>query len=540
MPTTTVYQNGAPAYTSTDGVNTPIPTTPPTPAQTYKDIDLGTYDNSYDTGLDSAIAGAKAGAAAVPDEDSIYQTKLGQYQSEIDATNKIYAQKLADQKVQDQNNVGSGTAIQARSGTLGSDFATAQTANINTQDNAADSAITDEQQAKVAAILGTARQDADTEYANKLAAQQGSTKDYLTYLGARDDRQTANATKVASALLAQNVDTSQVDPSQLSQIAKTYGISTSDIVTAYNAQKTAKDQADAKTASDEAFNLTPGDTRFSADGTPIASVAAAPKTVGTPATGIYTENPDGSYTQTMAPVGGDNVQSLAQELVTGNLAPQDLSKRSSGVGSYSDILTAANTISQQLYGKPFDIAKATTDYNFANNPQTQNTLNLLGSLTVSADGTSPSSLDQVLALNKTVNAPKGTFGIGSSPFPALNNTAQWAKLETGDPDVAAYHTALAEVANQLATVFQGGTGTSDAKISQAQALFDSGFTPDQMSSVLGAIKPLLQNRASSMVKDNPYLSTYATQFGIQQDNAKAQSANATTNNSDAGFGWDGS
>lgn len=286
------------------------------------------------------------------------------------------------------------------------------------------------------------------------------------------------------------------------------------------------------------YTLSPGQTRFDAQGNPIANVPASPssaKTIGTPATGVYQQNGDGSWTQTLAPVGGDNVQSLAQELVTGNIAPSDLSKRSTGIGSYSDILTAANKISQDLYGKSFDIAKANTDYKFANNPQTQNTLNYLGSLVGSTDGTKPGNLDALVQLSSQVAEPKGLFGIGQSTFPALNQATQWAKIASGDPQIAQYYSTLLEVSDQVAKVLQGGGsgGTSDAKLAQAQSLFQKGFTKDQVAAVAGSLKTLLANRATSMIKDNPYLSSYADEFGITQNNNKA-SANSSSSSSSEG------
>lgn len=580
MSATTVYKGGVPAYVASNGVKTPVtvdpnvpaapsvgaaagPATVPvnnpvpqpgvtsssaagvtgagaaTPSTAYKNLDIGSGD-PYATALTGAISSVAPSAFTTPNENNIYNQKLSQYQSEIDATNSIYVDMLAKAKQQGLSDLGSGRAIEARSGTLGSDFASAQNSKIAASTASSEQDIENEQQQKVAAILGQARSDANTDYNAKIAAQKSSLSDYITYLGAQSTRNDANVQKVAGSILSQGLTPDQIDPAQLKTIADSYGVQPGDIISSYNTQKKTQDDAAAKTASDEAFNLSPGETRYDAAGNPIASVVATPKTIGTPATGIYTENADGSYTQTMAPVGGDSVQSLAQELVTGNLAPSDLSKRSTGVGSYSDILTAANTISQQLYGKPFDIAKANTDYKFATNVQTQNTLNYLGSLVGSSDGSTPSNLDQLITTSKEVAKP-GFLGIGETSFPALNNAEQWSKLASGDPTVAAYYATLTEVSDQIAKILQGGGtgGTSDAKLAQAQSLFDKGFTPEQISAVAGALKPLLQNRATSMVKDNPYLSTYATQFGITQNNGKASDAAATTANSNAGFGWNG-
>lgn len=219
-------------------------------------------------------------------------------------------------------------------------------------------------------------------------------------------------------------------------------------------------------------------------------------------------------------------QSLAQQLATGQMAPADLSKRSTGESPYNNILTAANAYSLATTGKPFNIAQADRDYKFATNVQTQNTLNYLGSLVGTDDGNgnlAGGNLDQLISQSQALGNTKG-----QGSLPDINDAVQWAKLQTGNPQVAAYYTTMLEVSDQIAKVLQGGgtgSGTSDAKLAQAQALFQKGFTPDQVSAVAGSLKGLLANRASSMIGDNPYLSDYATQFGV---NTGSKDSSTTT------------
>lgn len=205
-------------------------------------------------------------------------------------------------------------------------------------------------------------------------------------------------------------------------------------------------------------------------------------------------------------------QDLAVQLVTGGIAPSELSKRTTGSSSYNDVLTAANIYSKAVTGKPFSIAQADRDYKFAQRPQTQDTLNYLGSLVGSDDGngnTSGGNLDELVTLSN---------GISRTRFPAINDIAGWTRYSTGDPKIAAFQATATEIADQVAKILQGGgSGTSDAKLQQAANLFNTGFTKDQMIATVNALKPLLANRAKNMIKDNPYLSDYAEQFGIPQN-----------------------
>lgn len=203
-------------------------------------------------------------------------------------------------------------------------------------------------------------------------------------------------------------------------------------------------------------------------------------------------------------------QSLAQDLVTGNMAPDQASKRSTGTSPYNDILTAAKQYALATTGKPFDLAEAERQYKFSTNVQTQNTLNYLGSL-VGGNGTT-GNLDELVNLSN---------GLTRTSFPSLNDAAAWARINTGDPTIAAYQATATEVADQVAKILQGGgtgSGTSDAKLAQANALFQSNFSKAQLLATVNALRPLLANRAKSMIGNNPYLSTYADQFGFTQDN----------------------
>ena len=190
----------------------------------------------------------------------------------------------------------------------------------------------------------------------------------------------------------------------------------------------------------------------------------------------------------------------AQQLVDGNEDPSQLSKRSK---SYQATLDAADDYSMKTYGKHFDIAQASNDYKFATNTQTQNTLKYLNSVV-------PNMNDLV----------KQSDAIKRTQLPALNDVAAWARLNAGDPKMAAYNATITEVSDQIAKILQGGgtgSGTSDAKLKQAQELFNKGFTPEQVKAVVGELGNLLNTRKDALIGDNRYL---RKQYGVggQQQN----------------------
>lgn len=222
-------------------------------------------------------------------------------------------------------------------------------------------------------------------------------------------------------------------------------------------------------------------------------------------------------------------QGLAQQAATGNIAPSEISKRATGSSPYNSILSAADAYSMATTGKHFNVAQAQRDYQFATNINTQNTLNYLQSLVGTTDGSGTltgGNLDALIAQSNeraqsTPTIPGRAIIPTQSSLPALNDATQWLKLSSGNPQIAAYYATLTETSDQVAKILQGGGsgGTSDAKLAQAQALFQKGFTPAQVSAVASSLKTLLANRAKSMVGDNVYLSDYANSLGITQTKA---------------------
>jgi len=192
--------------------------------------------------------------------------------------------------------------------------------------------------------------------------------------------------------------------------------------------------------------------------------------------------------------GNWNQASLPVMLVEGNADPSQIKNARSGMTA-QQVEQMASQYSLEKYGKPFDMAQAQSDYKYATNTQTQNTLKYLNSLTGpdNKSGNLGALVQQSNQLTRT-------------QFPALNDAAAWARLESGDPAIASYHAAVTEVSDQIAKILQGGgSGTSDAKLKQAQDLFRTGFNKDQITAVSETLRTLLANRKSELIGNNRYL-----------------------------------
>lgn len=144
----------------------------------------------------------------------------------------------------------------------------------------------------------------------------------------------------------------------------------------------------------------------------------------------------------------------------------------------------------------YDPAKADSDFAFAKNPQTQNTMKYLSSLTgKNNDG---GNLGVLIDLSDKIKR---------SQYPALNDALAWGRLKAGDPQMAAYYGVVVEVADQVAKIMQGGSSgaTSDAKMRQASELFAKGFNPEQVKEISTQLRTLLGNRKTELIGDNKIL-----------------------------------
>lgn len=216
----------------------------PTIAQVAGNINIPDYtpDEAYKTIGDQY----KSVATAPVDEAAIRTQTRDRLQSQIDAINQVYNQKLSEAKIVGEGRLGTGRATQARSGLLGSDFAAGQNDKITNLNTSEQDVIQADRLAKVTSVLNQAETDAKTEIADKKKAiAEGSTK-YLEFLGTQDKRKNEKLTALATSLLAQGVDPTQLSADQIAKITSSYGTDAGTFQSIYNTAKLAKDKADAE------------------------------------------------------------------------------------------------------------------------------------------------------------------------------------------------------------------------------------------------------------------------------------------------------
>lgn len=275
------------------------------------------------------------------DEKEIARRQRRLFQSQIDATNRMYDDILNQERLAGQGRLGTGRAIAARSGVLGSDFGEAQRQGIVGVNTAAERAVQNERAAKIGVILGEMRKAVADEITEKRAARQQGAENYINWLASSQTRKQNNANKAAQAILDAGLDPTQMDEAELTAIGQEAGLSVSDIISSYNQLKTANAAADlearkteAEIAKNQRFSLSEGQGMYDAEGNLIASRAKtyAP---GTGATAIP-----------------ETISSTIRQTLEANRGSDNYTDTGKYLAEYQDFVNAGGTPEQFL--KNFD------------------------------------------------------------------------------------------------------------------------------------------------------------------------------------------
>lgn len=216
---------------------------PPTVAQSFSTptLDNGAaYTDAYNSGM----------PLSAKDEEAVRRSQLKMFQGQIDATNQIYDQMLREHQIQGQNRLGETTAMGARAGILGSDFAKANTDNQITANNADLQGVQAERLAKIGAINGLVNQATIDEIKAKNEARKQGADATIAYLKGSAERRANNLNSLGEAFITQGIDPNTLDAKTLKDIAAKSGTTTEEIIATYHSAKMAKDAADKKAALD--------------------------------------------------------------------------------------------------------------------------------------------------------------------------------------------------------------------------------------------------------------------------------------------------
>jgi hypothetical protein len=224
----------------------PTPTATVSPVVTPPNISVDPDDAKYLAALARKEAADEAASnAPVLTEEETQANVIRMFQGEIDAANKVYADKIAAARLEGQGRLGSEGAIQARRGLLGSTFGEASTTTVNQGNRAIESAIGDELDAKLQSIMSLGRSEGTKRFEAATKARTEGLDAYILDLQNKGTAKKTIAQKLAQSFIDKGVDPNTLTPDYLEQLAKDAGISKESIISGYKELSDAKKKAEA-------------------------------------------------------------------------------------------------------------------------------------------------------------------------------------------------------------------------------------------------------------------------------------------------------
>lgn len=248
---------------------TKVPDTQPTAGQVYSGL-VPEINQEEQAANDARSALLKEQIAPI-DEATIRQNSINRFQGEIDALNKIYAEKKREEALRGEGRLGSSAAVQARRGLLGSDFGASQTAEKVGENVQKQNAIDIERGQQISNIYSQARQEANAEIAAKTLARQSGSKDYIEFLKGSSERKETRVNNTVANIIAKETEVAE---DEYKQIAKQLGVSVETLKTKAKEAKLKKAEEAAK--NNKLTGYAPGTTIYDEKGNLVATVPDKP------------------------------------------------------------------------------------------------------------------------------------------------------------------------------------------------------------------------------------------------------------------------
>ena len=223
---------------------------PPPPADSGFQYDFAT-GSDFDKTIQSLLTEAGQTAETVVDEDQIRRDVLKQFQGEIDATNVIYDEILADTRLRGASREGSGRALQFAGGLRGSARGQAQTEGILDVGKGERDAVAAERSAAIGNIMRNVRSSTLARVTEERQAKQQGADAYLELIGLQEEKTSGAVNDVVASLVAQGIDINDLSQGEMEELSKNLRVAPQKIQQAYQ-DATAESRAAGQASSREA------------------------------------------------------------------------------------------------------------------------------------------------------------------------------------------------------------------------------------------------------------------------------------------------
>jgi hypothetical protein len=194
--------------------------------------------------------------------------------------------------------------------------------------------------------------------------------------------------------------------------------------------------------------------------------------------------------------GGNLVQTLAEQLLSGDVAPQQVKDRK----EYGAAVSLADQLSMQRYNKHFDAQSA--DINYKNAQDIRPILN--------NESSANAHLDTVMQDAKT---------LGLTGNRLVNITILEGKLAVGDSSAKNYVQAVQDAQSEIAKVLAGNGAVTDDVRRQAEGFLDKYVGPDTLQGLINQARTLMHQKVVA------YTAQRNTSGGLQMPAGYSASGN---------------
>jgi hypothetical protein len=183
--------------------------------------------------------------------DTIYQNKLKEYQAQIDSINNVYADQLAQARVQGQGRIESRQFAQGRAGQIGSGTGEAGINAVQDANRQVENSIMAEKANAIASIYGKVRAGAAEDLAAKTKAKKEGADAILAEGIAKKERRAKRLKDTIAGLISQNVDISEMTDAEIKSYIDGLGTTDDEFIKEFNTQRQTVDLAATKAKQEE-------------------------------------------------------------------------------------------------------------------------------------------------------------------------------------------------------------------------------------------------------------------------------------------------
>ena len=196
---------------------------------------------------------------------------------------------------------------------------------------------------------------------------------------------------------------------------------------------------------------------------------------------------------------------VAQDVINHRISPEQMTSMFGGFGPQGQAFKRMVYTEAKKLDPEFNFEQASADYQLGKSQNFQQMVRYMDYVQTSVD-----------------NVIQAAGRLANGNVRSLNAAKNWTKGQLNDVDLAKFNTSRLEVADAIAKILQGGggSGTSDAKLTQAQSILQVSDSPAAIAASMQEIKGLIANRRKTLTRGT-YMENAAPSSDKQSGSAPA-------------------